>query len=99
MTKFIKIILIFTLIFSSFTTFSATTKDVDDKNLEVTQKLREAIMSDKQLSTEAHNVKIVRVENAIILQGHVARRAEKIKIENLARAMAGKLKVYNRITY
>jgi len=99
MTNFKQIILIFTLILSSLVAFSATPKYSDDKNMEVTRKLREAIMSDKQLSTSAHNVTIVAEENAIILEGHVATRAEKIKIENLARARAGKMKVFNRITY
>ena len=99
MTKFKQIILMFTLILSSFAAFSATPQYSDDKRMEVTRKLREAILSDKQLSNSAHNVKIITEENAIILEGHVAKRAEKIRIENLARARAGKMKVFNRITY
>ncbi|MFA6237863.1 MAG: BON domain-containing protein [Bacteriovorax sp.] len=68
-------------------------------DVEVTRKLRERLMADDQLSTNAQNIKIVTVKDAITLQGPVASRAEKVKIENFARAMAGKKKVYNRLTY
>lgn len=70
-----------------------------DADVEVTRKLRERLMADDQLSTNAHNIKIVTVKDAITLQGPVANKAEKVKIENMARSMAGKKKVYNRLTY
>lgn len=68
-------------------------------DVEVTRKLRERIMADNQLSTDAKNIKIITVNDAITLKGPVANRAEKVKIENFARSMAGKKKVYNRLTY
>ena len=74
-------------------------KIVAVSDVEVIRKLRERLMADNQLSTNAQNIKIVTVKDAIILEGPVASRAEKVKIENLTRAMAGKKKVYNRLTY
>lgn len=70
-----------------------------DADTELTRKLRERLMADNQLSTSAHNVKIITVKEAIILEGPVANRSERVKIENYARMMAGKKKVYNRLKY
>lgn len=70
-----------------------------DADTELTRKLREKIMADNQLSTSAHNIKIITVNEAITLAGPVANKAEKVKIENFARSMAGKKKVYNRLSY
>ncbi|MDD4975111.1 MAG: BON domain-containing protein [Bacteriovorax sp.] len=110
-----KILLIIALSLSAFSAYSATaprdnipsigtvTVDTQSKgsarDVEITRTLREAIMADDQLSTSAHNIKIVTVKKAIILKGRVASKAEKVKIENLARARAGDKKVYNRLTY
>jgi osmotically-inducible protein OsmY len=68
-------------------------------DVEMTRKLRERLMADDQLSTSAHNIKIITVKGAITLQGPVASKEEKMKIENLARSMSGKKKIYNRLTY
>jgi hyperosmotically inducible protein len=110
-----KMLLIITLSLGAISAYSATaprdnipsvgtaTADTQSKgtkhDVEVTRSLREAIMADNQLSTSAHNIKIVTVKKAIILKGRVASKAEKVKIENLARARAGDKKVYNRLTY
>ena len=68
-------------------------------DVELTRKLRKRLMADDQLSTSAHNIKIITAKGAITLKGSVATRAEKIKIENLARSMARNKKIYNRLTY
>ncbi len=68
-------------------------------NVELTRRLRAKIMSDKQLSTEAQNINIITEEKSITLKGSVAGRAEKVKLENYARAMAGKKKINNQLTY
>lgn len=66
---------------------------------ELTRRLRARIMADDQLSTQAHNVTIVTNEEAITLKGKVANRAEKVKLENYARSMAGDMKVFNQLEY
>lgn len=70
-----------------------------EADIELTRKLRERLMADNQLSTSAHNIKIITLKEAITLSGPVANKAERVKIENLARSMAGKKKVYNRLFY
>ncbi|MDO9182311.1 MAG: BON domain-containing protein [Bacteriovorax sp.] len=91
--------LIFILLFFSNLTFAIIKPVVTNHNEDITYQLRNAILSDSELSKSAHLIKITPVKNAIILEGHVASRAEKVKIENLARARAKKNKVYNRLTY
>lgn len=70
-----------------------------EADVELTRSLREKLMADDQLSTSAKNVKIITNKRSITLTGPVANRAEKVKLENMARSMAGKKKVYNRLTY
>lgn len=70
-----------------------------EADTEITRKLRERLVADDQLSTNAHNIKIITSKDSIILKGPVANRSEKVKIENMTRTMAGKKKVYNRLTY
>lgn len=110
-----KILFLIALSLGSLTAFTATpeynsTKQTgvitadsqmkgSDRDVEITRQLREAIMADDQLSTNAHNIKIITIKNAITLKGRVASKAEKVKIENLARAKAGDKKVYNRLNY
>jgi hyperosmotically inducible protein len=68
-------------------------------DVEITRQLREKLMADDQLSTSAHNIKIITVNKVITLKGPVANKTEKTKIENLAREMGGNNKIYNRLTY
>jgi osmotically-inducible protein OsmY len=50
------------------------------KQTELTRKLRAKILTDDQLSTKAHNIKIITMRSAITLKGSVSSLAEKIKI-------------------
>lgn len=70
-----------------------------DARMELSLRLRAKIMSDEQLSTQAHNVSIITNEESITLKGKVATRAEKVKLENYARSLAGRLKVFNQLEY
>lgn len=91
--KIIIRILFFTiLIFNSLTAYCLTP-------LEVSTQIKLAILSDSKLSIDAKKIKITTYENAIVLEGHVESKAEKVQIENLTRARAGRKKVFNRLTY
>ena len=70
-----------------------------EENVEVTRKLRERIMADDQLSTNAKNIKIITVGEVITLSGPVLNKKEKQKIENLARTIDRTKKVQNKLTY
>lgn len=69
------------------------------ENVEVTRKLRERIMADDQLSTNAKNIKIITVGEVITLSGPVSNRQEKQKIENMARQIDRTKRVQNKLKY
>jgi hyperosmotically inducible periplasmic protein len=56
---------------------------------ELTQNIRKAVMADKSLSMEAHNVKIVSRNGAVTLRGKVKSDDEKKAIEDKATQAAG----------
>ena len=70
-----------------------------EADVEVTRQLRAKLMADEQLSMNAHNVKIITIGKTITLEGPVANREEKRKIEALARGMATNKKINNKLTY
>lgn len=59
--------------------------------------VRSAIVDDSNLSTAAHNVKIVVVNGAVTLRGPVKNANEKTRVEAIARKVAGVTKVDNHL--
>ena len=66
-------------------------------DLELTQKIRKALIADKTLSTSAHNVKVITNSGAVILKGPVATADEKASVEAKAKEIAGSGNVTSRI--
>ena len=64
----------------------------------LTQKIRQALMDDKSLSTYAHNVKVVTQAGKVTLKGPVRSTAEKEKVEAMALEIAGAGHVDNQIS-
>jgi len=65
----------------------------------ITQKIRRAIMEDKSLSTDAHNVKIISQDGAVTLKGPVMSTHEKDVIVEKAVSVTGSPdKVTDQIT-
>jgi osmotically-inducible protein OsmY len=64
----------------------------------IMQKIRQAVMADKSLSTYAHNVKIIAQDGKVTLKGPVRSEAEKQTIEQKATEIAGAGNVTNEIT-
>ena len=64
---------------------------------EITQKIRRAIVTDKSLSTYAHNVKIITVGGIVTLKGPVRSEEEKKAVEEEAAEIAGKDNVKSEI--
>src|SRR5690349_11633540 len=62
------------------------------------QKIRQAIMDDKSLSTYAHNVKVISKGGKVTLKGPVRSDEEKRSIEAKAEEVAGKGNVVNDLT-
>jgi len=65
---------------------------------ELMRQIRRDVVSDKSLSTYAHNVKIVAQSGKVTLKGVVHTEDEKKTIEDLARKRAGESNVTNEIT-
>ena len=63
-----------------------------------TQKIRKAVIADKDLSTYAHNVKIIVKDGQVTLKGPVRSDDEKQKVQDLASQVAGADKVTNDLT-
>jgi len=64
---------------------------------EITQKIRQAVVDDKSLSTYAHNVKIITVDGMVTLKGPVRSEDEKRTIEEKAGQIAAKDKIKSEI--
>jgi methionine-rich copper-binding protein CopC len=81
---------------------SATAKTADQQgnsklDLDLTQKIRRAIVADKALSTYAHNVKVITRDGHVTLKGPVQTVDEKSALEAKAAEIAGTGKVTNQI--
>lgn len=68
-------------------------KDRSDRNL--TDQIRKAIVADKSLSTDAHNVKVITRQGHVTLKGPVRSENEKRTVEAKATEVAGQDKVTN----
>jgi hyperosmotically inducible periplasmic protein len=64
---------------------------------DITQQIRKAILSDKSLSTYAHNVKIVTQNGTVTLKGPVRSDDEKKAVEAKAAEVAGQSKVTSQL--
>ena len=79
----------------------AATADQQKENAgdrEITQKIRQALLDDKSLSTYAHNVKVIAQDGQVTLKGPVRSESEKKTIEAKAVDVAGAGHVTNQIT-
>jgi osmotically-inducible protein OsmY len=62
------------------------------------QRIRQSVMSDKSLSTYAHNVKIIAQHGKVTLKGPVRSEEEKKTLARMAEDVAGSGNVVNEIT-
>ncbi|MBV1720065.1 MAG: BON domain-containing protein [Desulfomicrobium sp.] len=68
------------------------------QDLELTQKIRQAVVKNKDLSMNAHNVKIITIDGVVTLKGPVASDQEKKAVEELAAQVAGDGNIKSEIT-
>jgi osmotically-inducible protein OsmY len=64
-------------------------------DLEMAAKIRQSIVDDKSLSTDAQNVKIVAADGVVTLRGPVKTAREKTAIEDKVKQVAGVSRVEN----
>lgn len=68
-----------------------------ESDLDVLAAVRSAIVDDDNLSTSAHNVKVMVVKGAVTLRGPVKNTNEKARVEELTRNVAGVVSIDNRL--
>lgn len=68
------------------------------RDMEITQMIRQALVQDDKLSTFAHNLKIVTVNGVVTLKGPVKSAGEKLKSEQIAKAVTGVSRVQNQLS-
>ena len=64
---------------------------------EVTARIRRAIVDDDELSTNAHNVKIITKDGVVTLRGPVKSASEKASVAAKAQKVAGVKRVDNQL--
>jgi len=77
---------------------TASTATQDKADRELARQIRKAIVSDKSLSTQAHNVKILTKDGTVTLKGQVKTDEEKKAVEDKASTVAGTGKVTSELT-
>lgn len=74
---------------------------IDQKNnqadIDITAKIRAAVVDDDTMSTNARNCKIITQDGVVTLRGVVDSQAEKDAIETKAKAVAGVVRVDNQL--
>jgi osmotically-inducible protein OsmY len=77
---------------------TASEAKLNKSDRDLTQQIRKAIVSDKSLSSQAHNIKILTKDGAVMLKGQVKTDEEKKAIEDKAGSVAGSGKVTSELT-
>jgi hyperosmotically inducible protein len=69
----------------------------DKSDLKLTAEIRRAVIADKSLSMNAHNVKIIAQDGKVTLKGPVESAAEKKNVEGKADQIAGRKNVVSEL--
>lgn len=67
-------------------------------DIETTRIVRQELMDDTTLSTEAKNITVVTLDNTITLKGSISSEAERAKVAEKVQSVAGQYRVNNEIT-
>ena len=78
-------------------TLTPSDQSSDKADVELTRRIRKAVVADKSLSTNAHNIKIITVNGMVTLRGPVKNEKEKTKIVAKAQKLAGAKQVENQL--
>lgn len=77
---------------------TADSQGHDKADRMTTKNIRKAVIADKGLSTDAHNIKIITANGVVTLKGVVRSDDEKQKVEADATAAAGSATITNDLT-
>lgn len=76
---------------------SAQDQSENEADIQVTRKIREAIVGDSALSTGAKNIKIITINGNVTLDGIVRNQQEKDRLEGIAKHILGVKAVINKL--
>jgi hyperosmotically inducible periplasmic protein len=79
------------------TTLTPDEQKGDKKDIKITTKIRKALIKDKSLSVNAHNIKIITSNRVVTLRGIVEYAGESLAIEKIAKKTRGVLRVDNQL--
>jgi hyperosmotically inducible protein len=79
------------------TTVTPENQKETKKDLKVTANIRKAVVKNKSLSVDAHNVKIVTRDGVVTLRGPVESKAENDAVEKIAKHTRGVRQVNNEL--
>lgn len=77
-------------------TLTAGDQSSSERDIDLTQKIRQGITSNDDMSMQARNVKVISQNGVVTLRGPVETEQEKTSIESLARS-AGATRIENQI--
>jgi hyperosmotically inducible protein len=78
-------------------TVNAQDQGTSKADVELTRKIRQAVVKQKSLSADAQNIKIITINGMVTLKGPVKSMTEKNQIEKIANGIAGAPKVASQI--
>jgi osmotically-inducible protein OsmY len=78
-------------------TLTAADQPQSGGDLQITQQVRKALVADKSLSVNAHNVKVVTTGGVVTLRGPVKSAQEKMKLASTVARVAGVKGVDNQL--
>jgi osmotically-inducible protein OsmY len=76
---------------------TAESQGTSKKDIEITRKIRESLMSRDDLSHYAQNVKVITLDGVVTLKGPVQSKTEQDIVAKCAENVVGKLKVNNEL--
>jgi osmotically-inducible protein OsmY len=79
-------------------TAGAAQQSNQSSDIQITRKIRRAVVKDKSLSTAAHNVTIITKDGKVTLKGRVKSETEKQTVETAATSVAGAGNVDDQLT-
>jgi osmotically-inducible protein OsmY len=79
-------------------TDTADNQSSSKEDRQITAKVRKVIVDDKDLSTYAHNVKVITLHGEVTLKGPVQTEEEKQKVASLASTVVSPDKIVNSLT-
>jgi hyperosmotically inducible protein len=79
-------------------TAGAAQQSNQSSDITITRNIRRALIKDKSLSVEAHNVTIITKDGKVTLKGRVESAAEKQTVESAANNVAGAGNVDDQLT-